>query len=169
MGAVARRHAVSAPLCAVSGQVGSVGQTAADRRRRRTRLSRTRGRLVRRAVEHRPVGWRPPPNDGAHERMLLRDQPKTNGVRSTATSTGQSDSNRIQSISAVTRFASDPARPATRAGTVDASLRQRGASMIRGLLRLALVVVIIAVAAAFFFGYRLGDNGLQAPVTAREG
>ena len=41
--------------------------------------------------------------------------------------------------------------------------------MIRGLLRLALIVVIIAVAAAFFFGYRLGDNGVQAPVTAREG
>ena len=41
--------------------------------------------------------------------------------------------------------------------------------MIRGLLRLALIVVIIAVAAAFFFGYRLSDNGVQAPVTAREG
>jgi hypothetical protein len=41
--------------------------------------------------------------------------------------------------------------------------------MIRGLLRLALVVVIIAVAAAFFLGYRLGDNGVQAPVTARDG
>ncbi len=41
--------------------------------------------------------------------------------------------------------------------------------MIRGLLRLALIVVIIAVAAAFFLGYRLGDNGVQAPVTAREG
>ena len=41
--------------------------------------------------------------------------------------------------------------------------------MIRGLLRLALIVVIIAVAAAFFFGYRLGDNGVPAPVTAREG
>jgi hyperosmotically inducible protein len=32
-----------------------------------------------------------------------------------------------------------------------------------------LVVVIIAVAAAFFLGYRLGDNGVQAPVTARDG
>ena len=41
--------------------------------------------------------------------------------------------------------------------------------MIRGLLRLALVVVIIAVAAAFFLGYRLGDNGVEAPVSAREG
>ena len=41
--------------------------------------------------------------------------------------------------------------------------------MIRGLLRLVLVVVIIAAAAAFFLGYRLGDNGVQAPVTAREG
>lgn len=41
--------------------------------------------------------------------------------------------------------------------------------MIRGLLRLALIVVIIAVAAAFFLGYRLGDNGVQAPATAREG
>lgn len=41
--------------------------------------------------------------------------------------------------------------------------------MIRGLLRLALIVVIIAVAAAFFLGYRLGDNGVQAPMTAREG
>lgn len=39
--------------------------------------------------------------------------------------------------------------------------------MIRGLLRLALIVVIIAVAAAFFLGYRLGDNGVQAPVSAR--
>lgn len=44
-----------------------------------------------------------------------------------------------------------------------------GASMIRSLLRLALIVVIIAVAAAFFLGYRLGDNGVQAPETAREG
>ncbi len=41
--------------------------------------------------------------------------------------------------------------------------------MIRGLLRLALIVVIIAAAAAFFLGYRLGDNGVQAPVTARDG
>ncbi|MEO7133173.1 MAG: BON domain-containing protein, partial [Vicinamibacterales bacterium] len=40
-----------------------------------------------------------------------------------------------------------------------------GASMIRGLLRLALIVVIIAVAAAFFLGYRLGDNGVQAPIS----
>ena len=40
--------------------------------------------------------------------------------------------------------------------------------MSRGLLRLALIVVIIAVAAAFFLGYRLGDNGVEAPVTARE-
>jgi hyperosmotically inducible periplasmic protein len=44
-----------------------------------------------------------------------------------------------------------------------------GAPMIRGLLRLALLVVIIAAAAAFFLGYRLSDNGVQAPVTAREG
>lgn len=38
--------------------------------------------------------------------------------------------------------------------------------MIRGLLRLALVVVIIAAAAAFFLGYKLGDNGVQAPVSS---
>lgn len=38
--------------------------------------------------------------------------------------------------------------------------------MIRGLLRLALVVVILAAAAAFFLGYRLGDNGVEAPVSA---
>ena len=40
--------------------------------------------------------------------------------------------------------------------------------MIRGLLRLALIVVIIAVAAAFFLGYRLNDNGVEAPVSARD-
>lgn len=40
--------------------------------------------------------------------------------------------------------------------------------MIRALLKLGLVVVILAAVAAFFFGYRLGDEGVEAPVAARE-
>lgn len=38
--------------------------------------------------------------------------------------------------------------------------------MFRALLRLVLLVVILAAAAAFFLGYRLGDNGVEAPVSA---
>jgi hyperosmotically inducible protein len=39
--------------------------------------------------------------------------------------------------------------------------------MIRGLLKLVLVVVIVAAVAAFFLGYRLGDNGVETPVAAQ--
>ena len=38
--------------------------------------------------------------------------------------------------------------------------------MIRALVKLVLVVVILAVAAAFFLGYRFGDNGVETPVSA---
>jgi hyperosmotically inducible protein len=38
--------------------------------------------------------------------------------------------------------------------------------MIRALLRLALIVVIVAAAAAFFMGYKLGDTGVETPVSA---
>jgi len=38
--------------------------------------------------------------------------------------------------------------------------------MIRALLKLVLVVVLLAAGAAFFFGYRLADNGVEAPVSA---
>ena len=38
--------------------------------------------------------------------------------------------------------------------------------MIRGLIKLVLVVVVLAAAAAFFLGYRLADNGVQTPVSA---
>ena len=38
--------------------------------------------------------------------------------------------------------------------------------MIRALVKLVLVVVILAVAAAFFFGYRFADNGVETPVSA---
>jgi hyperosmotically inducible protein len=40
------------------------------------------------------------------------------------------------------------------------------ASMIGALLKLVLVVVILAVAAAFFLGYRFADNGVETPVSA---
>jgi hyperosmotically inducible protein len=40
--------------------------------------------------------------------------------------------------------------------------------MIRALLKLVLVVVILATVAAFFFGYRLGDESVETPVSARE-
>ena len=40
--------------------------------------------------------------------------------------------------------------------------------MFRSLLRLALVVVILAAAAAFFMGYKLGGDGVEAPVSARQ-
>jgi hyperosmotically inducible protein len=38
--------------------------------------------------------------------------------------------------------------------------------MIRGLIKLVLVVVVLAAAAAFFLGYRLADNGVETPVSA---
>src|SRR5262245_27184158 len=38
--------------------------------------------------------------------------------------------------------------------------------MFRALLRLVLVVVIVAVAAAFFLGYRLRDGSVETPVSA---
>lgn len=38
--------------------------------------------------------------------------------------------------------------------------------MIRTLVKLVLVVVILAVAAAFFLGYRFADNGVETPVSA---
>jgi hypothetical protein len=37
-------------------------------------------------------------------------------------------------------------------------------TMIRFLLKVVLVVVLIAAAAAFFIGYRIGDDGIEAPV-----
>ena len=40
--------------------------------------------------------------------------------------------------------------------------------MIRGLVKLALVVILVAVAAAFFLGYRFGDDGIETPVSARQ-
>ena len=39
--------------------------------------------------------------------------------------------------------------------------------MFRALLRLVLVVVILAAVAAFFMGYKLGDNGVETPVAAK--
>jgi hyperosmotically inducible protein len=41
-------------------------------------------------------------------------------------------------------------------------------AMFRGLLRLLLVVVIVAAVAAFFLGYRLGGDGIESPVSARQ-
>lgn len=38
--------------------------------------------------------------------------------------------------------------------------------MIGALLKLVLVVVIVAVAAAFFLGYKLSDSGIDTPVSA---
>lgn len=38
--------------------------------------------------------------------------------------------------------------------------------MIRALVKLVLVVVILAVAAAFFLGYRFAGNGVETPVSA---
>jgi len=40
--------------------------------------------------------------------------------------------------------------------------------MIGALLKLVLVVVILAVAAAFFLGYRFGDSGVETPVSATQ-
>src|SRR6476620_4519184 len=52
-------------------------------------------------------------------------------------------------------------------GTVDASDQAGGTAMFRALLRLVLVVVILAAAAALFRGYKLGDDGVQTPVAAK--
>jgi hyperosmotically inducible protein len=41
--------------------------------------------------------------------------------------------------------------------------------MFRAFFKVLLVLVIIAAAAAFFVGYRLGGDGVEAPVSAREG
>ena len=38
--------------------------------------------------------------------------------------------------------------------------------MIRGLIKLVLVVVVLAAGAAFFLGYRLADNSVETPVSA---
>ena len=40
--------------------------------------------------------------------------------------------------------------------------------MFRAFFKVLLVVVIIAAAAAFFVGYRLGGDGIEAPVSARQ-
>ena len=40
--------------------------------------------------------------------------------------------------------------------------------MLRALLKLALIVVVILAAGAFFLGYRLGDDGVETPVSARQ-
>lgn len=38
--------------------------------------------------------------------------------------------------------------------------------MIRGVIKLVLIVVVLAAGAAFFLGYRLADNGVETPVSA---
>ncbi len=40
--------------------------------------------------------------------------------------------------------------------------------MFRALFKLILVVIIVAGVAAFFLGYRLGGDGVEAPVSARQ-
>ena len=40
--------------------------------------------------------------------------------------------------------------------------------MFRALFRLVLLFVIVAAAAAFFLGYRLGDAGVETPVSAEQ-
>ena len=40
--------------------------------------------------------------------------------------------------------------------------------MIRALFKLVLVVVILVAAATFFLGYRLGGDGVETPVSARQ-
>ena len=40
--------------------------------------------------------------------------------------------------------------------------------MFRALFRLLLLLVIVAAVAAFFLGYRLGGDGIVAPVSARQ-
>ena len=39
--------------------------------------------------------------------------------------------------------------------------------MFRAFFRLLILLVIVAAAAAFFLGYRLGGDGIEAPVSAR--
>jgi len=40
--------------------------------------------------------------------------------------------------------------------------------MFRAFFRLLLLLVIVAAVAAFFLGYRLGGDGIEAPVSARQ-
>ena len=40
--------------------------------------------------------------------------------------------------------------------------------MFRALLRLLLLVVIVAAGLAFFYGYRLGGDGIESPVSAKQ-
>jgi hyperosmotically inducible periplasmic protein len=40
--------------------------------------------------------------------------------------------------------------------------------MLRALFKLVILFVIIAAVAAFFLGYRLGDKGVETPVSARQ-
>ena len=40
--------------------------------------------------------------------------------------------------------------------------------MFRALFRLVILFVIVAAAAAFFLGYRLGGDGVETPVSARQ-
>jgi hyperosmotically inducible protein len=40
--------------------------------------------------------------------------------------------------------------------------------MLRALFRIVLLFVIVAAAAAFFLGYRLGGDGVETPVSARQ-
>lgn len=40
--------------------------------------------------------------------------------------------------------------------------------MFRAIFRLLLLLVIVAAVAAFFLGYRLGGDGIEAPVSARQ-
>jgi osmotically-inducible protein OsmY len=40
--------------------------------------------------------------------------------------------------------------------------------MLRALLKLVLLLMLVAAAAAFFLGYRIGDNGIEAPASARQ-
>ena len=42
-------------------------------------------------------------------------------------------------------------------------------TMIRALFKVVLVVVLVAAAAAFFVGYRFGDDGIETPVAAQPG
>jgi osmotically-inducible protein OsmY len=50
---------------------------------------------------------------------------------------------------------------------VDASDCIGGSTMLRALLKLVLIVVIVAGVAAFFLGYRLGGDGVEAPLSAK--
>jgi hypothetical protein len=50
---------------------------------------------------------------------------------------------------------------------VNASDQLRRRTMFRALLRLVLIVAIVAAAAAFFMGYKLGDTGVETPLSAK--